>query len=192
MPKTLPSVIVIGIDPGVTGAMCILDAANGNIIELKDMPIDRDSNYFGCAYDPYGFKDWCRTWSYNAAVKSIVWVEKYKEWGAYRGNVVELCYQTGRILESLDSYATEVHTVDPNDWQKAFLKRTGKRIKGDTKILSYEAALRLYPTNKKDFSGPRGEFKKTSGRPDAICQARWGLMQYRNQIASKQPNGATK
>ena len=159
----------MGIDPGVTGAIAVLDQ-NHTVVELMDCPkggipgmmdgIDEltskvietkaseNSKLFACLEEVQGIPGMGSNSTFAFGVNFGAWQAIIKALG--------IPY----IL------------VKPQKWQKATLD--GPQKKGTTKERSLATAQRLFPQKGLGLA-------KTNGRPDALNLARYAIQHFRGQ-----------
>lgn len=124
---------VIGIDPGVTGALALLDT-NGVLLDAQDMPNDNNGRVtipLACSI----IGQWCNDFYVQCAVVEHV--------GSMPGQGVSTTFKFGRatgVAETLPLlFSLPVHLITPAVW---------KRHLGLTKDKdsSRQLAIRLWPT----------------------------------------------
>ena len=151
--------VFIGIDPGISGAIAILDES-GAFIEAWDMPTMQDGkknqvNAAELAKELGRYAD-----SYLIAI-----VEKV---GAMPGQGVSSMFNFGKsfgvALGVIAALGAETRLVTPPAWKKHY-KLTGK-----PKDASRTLAQQYYP------AAPLGR-KKDHGKGDALLLARYGIEQ---------------
>ncbi|UYM16218.1 RuvC family protein [Endozoicomonas euniceicola] len=150
--------VIIGIDPGLTGAIAILDAFEKNIIQLADMPTMPDNKKRKVS--GMGLKKILA--QFSPADVEMVYLERV---GARPGQGVVSMFSFGRSLGAVEAVVNllglPLTYVSPQLW-----KRPAGLIRAD-KDASRGKVLDLYP--EADVNR-----KKDSGRADAILIARYG------------------
>lgn len=157
--------IVIGIDGGLNGGICIL---SGKTIEKLIVMPTMDMTESKKEYD------------YNAIVKLLseypdatVVLEKahaMPKLGSVQAFRFGLCY--GAMLGILSALKMRYHIVHSKTWQNVVLK---DQPKGDTKAASKIVAQRLFPSQ--DFTPTERSSKLHDGLTDATCIAYYGQTQ---------------
>lgn len=153
----------IGIDPGASGSLCLLDTDNG-IIEFHDTP--------GKLIPPNQVFDW---------IQHVVWPVKIigiEEVQAVPGTAAtsnfKFGFNVGMIRGIAECTNVGVDLIRPKAWQKAIGLVPKKRTKAQLKKAVAEIALRLYP--EADILGPKGGL--LDGRADALMIAHAMMLKY--------------
>ena len=150
---------IIGIDPGLSGAIAILDAQFGKIIQLEDMPvvIDKGKKKVSGAGLKKIFSQ------YPATDVLMIYLERVS---ARPGQGVVSMFNFGRSFGAVEAVVNfsgfPLTYVTPQSW-----KRSCSLIKA-SKDASRGRVLDLYPH-------ADVQRKKDSGRADAILIARYGM-----------------
>lgn len=151
--------MIIGIDPGASGAIAFFDMAEGEL-EIVDMPTV-DIERGGKAkreISPHLLAKALDEWT-----PAVAWLEKV---GAMPGQGVSSMFQFGRsvgmVEGALAGLSISVNYVTPQRWQKAVGVRGGK----DGARLR---AIELFPKHAHLFA-----LKKWDGRADAALIAWYG------------------
>lgn len=146
---------VIGIDPGVNGAMCLM---TDNDVLVVDWPGDISGYAHTLAV-------WSSLWNIElvALEKVHIMPRDSKRSGA------SFMRHVGELQALLKLARLPVVEVPPQKWMKGLLR--AKRSRNDKP--SVEVVQRLYPGV--PLAGPRGGIK--DGRADAVLIARWALKQ---------------
>ncbi len=147
---------VCGIDPGVNGAICVLDAMDPTYIELLDLS----------KHSIYETGNWLHTQKVNT-----IWIEDVH---SLYGMSAKSNFGFGRnlgIVITLSEIVTAgkiVNKVTPKVWQKF----VGVTVKGKAiKKQVAQIAKSLYPTA--NLYGKRGGL--LDGRSDALLIAHYGI-----------------
>jgi len=159
---------IIGIDPGLDGAICTL-FTNSDEVRIVDMPTVKVS---------VGKKQrrkidlpvLCDILGYSPQVPTVCYVEK--QWSRPgKGVTSEFStgYGYGVVLATLTCNKCPFVEVAPNTWMTKLVGR-GKKTKGDI----YKAAVARVPAAADLLKGPRGGIK--SGRSDALMIAVYGAI----------------
>jgi len=157
--------IILGIDPGLSGALAFLDA-RANTIEVVDMPtveVKRNNKLK---------REVSAQLVADIVVKRHVGAAFVERVNAMPGQGVTSVFSFGRstgILEGvLAAFDIPTTLVTPKAWQKAMAVRDGKDG-------SRERAMQLFPASAELF-----QRKKDDGRSDASLIAKYGATQGTN------------
>ncbi len=149
--------LTIGVDPGLTGALAVLDDT-GALVFLDDLPVIRDKSLAwidGGALQSMLLEIRC-----GRPARAIVErVSSMPQWGA--AAIFTFGVQFGSILSILQAGQISIELVTPVAWKKA--AGLGK----DKKASLHKARL-LYPSAELHL-------EKHHGRAEAILLARYGL-----------------
>lgn len=157
--------IVIGIDPGITGAVAAIDE-DGNYIDVRDIPVmakgkggSKVKNQVNAATLVNILKDF--TYGGNRDLKAIVYLERVS---AMPGQGVSSMFSMGDtfgvcrgVVAAMD---IPIEIITPQSWKKYYGL-------GSDKEVCRAKAIELYPT------APLGR-KKDHNRAEAILIARYG------------------
>ena len=154
--------IILGIDPGLTGALAFYDTEE-KTVEVHDMPVvsvvrnGKNKNEVSAALTSDIIAEHLK------GMPSVAFLERVN---AMPGQGVTSVFSFGRssgIIEGiLAAYDIETHIVIPQRWQKAMEVRGGKDG-------SRERAMQLLPASAGKFN-----LKKHDGRADAALIALYG------------------
>ncbi len=150
--------MILGIDPGKTGAIAVVAPTISEVLAVDDMPIITE------------FKQWLRIYCRGYHLKGVI--EKVRalppaqgrrragtqssfNFGRSYGEVIGLCAGLDIPLDY----------IDPTTWKR----RAG--LIGEDKAASMDLARRLYPEAKKWLTR-----KKDHGRAEAILIATYGVV----------------
>ena len=157
--------ILIGIDPGLSGAVAAINAGSLEPLEVVDTPVITSEGKR--LYDIGGMADVIRHMSLFG--DAVVILEQAQ---AMPGQGVLSTFSTGRgfgiwegVLSALD---VPYRTVRPSVWTKKVLAGTP----GEGKARSIQFALRMFPGAE---ITPKGSHKPRDGRADALCLAYYGV-----------------
>ena len=149
--------VIVAIDPGAQGAICILKNGIPNISKVR-------KNEFGLYY-PF----------LTLHVDAVV-IEKVNPYGQ-RANSA---FSFGRAYQCALSYAETLvdkgavfYNPTPQEWQKEIKKITGI-VLGEPKERSIESAKKLYPDA--DYYKVRGAVD--NNKTDALLIAHYGMLKY--------------
>jgi crossover junction endodeoxyribonuclease RuvC len=151
-PVTLPPVrYILGVDPGLTGAIAFLTPSHLDLVTVDDMPVAGDA--VNAAY----LADRIMQMRPDCAMVELV--------GAMPGNGVSSMFKFGRafgtVLGVLAALDVPTHFVTPAKWKKHF------RLSAD-KDAARGLANRLWPAKAKDMAR-----KMDAGRAEAALIARY-------------------
>ena len=153
--------IIMGIDPGLSGAIAIYDTATGDVI-IEDMPtveVTRNGK------DKREISAQLLSEVIAAGFAQMAFLERV---GAMPGQGVSSTFSFGRSVGMLEGVlaALDIPTtiVPPTTWQRKVNVRGGKDG-------SRERAMQLFPKQAKLFAR-----KKDDGRSDAALIAYYGSM----------------
>ncbi len=160
---------ILGIDPGGTGALCLLDGDTENVFFLDMPPIRTTSVRDGYLwikealfmFDPQVYLEDVHS-IYGASAKSNFGFGK----------------SVGKIQTMLDCIGVDYELIQPKKWQKIVNAPTRKFLCGqmDLKTAMADMAQALYP--KAELHGPKGGLK--DGRSDALLIAHAGRILHSN------------
>jgi crossover junction endodeoxyribonuclease RuvC len=166
--KGLGMRIVIGIDPGIKGAVAAIRESDRSLIELVDCPTRRADGK--TLYDVPEMAHTIRRLSLLGEATVIL-----EQAQSMPGQGVVSMFSAGRsfglwegILSALD---VPFRTVRPNVWTKRLF--TGMPGESKGKFRSIQFALRMFPGIM--LTPQRGRTPK-DGRADAACLAYWGTV----------------
>ena len=145
--------IYMGIDPGLHGALALIDS-DGNLIDIWDTPLigkEYDLREMACLIRDH-LPNGCAIEEQHAMPKQGV------------TSTFQTGFGFGLWMGFLTAYGVKHEKVRAQDWKKALGIPAGS-----DKSASVAAAQRLFPGG--DFTGPRGGIK--DGRADACLLAEW-------------------
>jgi crossover junction endodeoxyribonuclease RuvC len=153
--------IVLGIDPGVHGALAWLDTDTRRIVRVIDMPtvkatrgksaMDVDGRLFGGWVDAYH--------PHRAVVEQVSSRPRQAGQFAFGTNY-------GRILGVLECLSIPIQHASPQKWKQEM------GLRGQDKSMSVRLAVELFPTCARLFHGERGA--GLDGRAEAALLAYYG------------------
>jgi crossover junction endodeoxyribonuclease RuvC len=148
---------VIGIDPGLSGALAVL-APDGTVERLADLPVIRDGRL--AWIDGCGLQSLLIDSLYGRPARAIV-----ERVGAMPKQGVASAFTFGvtfgSILAVLQARHLSIELVTPTTWKRALGLGSDKRA-------SLDKARLLYPTADLDLA-------KHDGRAEALLLAHWAL-----------------
>ena len=145
--------MIIGVDPGKTGALVLLDTPV--ILEYRDMPFE-DKMVDGA--ELYDWLMFCRT-IYGVKEACVEQVSSRPQQGVVSTFNFGVSY--GILLGCLQSAGLDISFVRPQVWKKALELSRDKEE-------SRQLALSMWPDNAEDFAR-----KKDDGRAEAALIAFW-------------------
>jgi crossover junction endodeoxyribonuclease RuvC len=155
-------VIVLGIDPGMTGAIAVID--RGQLVALMSMPV-ADGRVDGTAVADLLL-------DYMPDHVCIEDVHAMPRNGSISG--FKLGYNLGVVIGAVHAARIPLTRVSPQRWKKTY------SLIGKDKSASRSLAMELYPSHAGDF-----RLKRDDGKADAVLIARWAagtLIQQANAI----------
>jgi hypothetical protein len=169
----MPS-ISIGVDPGISGAICGLEETTGRVAWIVDMPLYEGPR--GEEVDTRRLAD-----VLNDARARVIVIEDVH---GIPGNGAKSLFNFGRaygaLLGTLHYLRMPFHRVRPQVWQGTMFPRAGLTEQHNTKEASRFTALKLFP------QAPliRGRGKKPDhNRSDATLIAAYASLSYPNTTA---------
>lgn len=168
----------IGIDPGLGGAVAVVDKLrlpgddrdpNGSQIEIHDTPIF-DSPDGRREPDPHGMASLLRDiWRRYPQARAILeWVQAFPKNGSI-GNF-KMGQGFGLWQMALAALGMPHELVRPQRWKKYVLAGAPKTPQGEAAV-----AVRLYPVAAGLVRGPKGGLRE--GRVDALLLAHYGTLE---------------
>lgn len=147
---------VIGVDPGVTGALAVL--IDGRLVAVFDMPVNESQA------DPRAIADMITAVTEHAEIAAVV-VEKTQPMPK-NGSIAsfKLGFNTGVVIGVVQTLQHPLRRVPPAEWKR------GSGLIGKTKAASRGLATELYPGFAEQF-----RLVKHDGRAEAALIARYGL-----------------
>jgi hypothetical protein len=167
--------LLLGVDPGTQGALCLLDSVTGDI-KFHDTPDTKD-----IWQSTHDIEDWLRVRPpFHIAIEDV---------HSMHNMSAKSNFQFGRNLglveavTNLSDSENDVEYVQPKVWQKACgisfvypeLLTPAQKSKV-RKLMIAARAVELYPTA--EIYGPKGGLK--DGRSDALMIAHYLLLKYGN------------
>lgn len=154
--------VIIGVDPGATGAIAALDAATGDLVWIEDMPTLDKRVQAPLLTDLLA-----------GEIIVAAWIEQVGGWaGQAAGGAFRFGHSTGTVTGVLGALRAPLHEVTPANWKKA------AKVSKD-KGSSRRAAIALWPAHSGLFARV-----KDDGRAEAALIARHGWLQHRAQVAA--------
>jgi crossover junction endodeoxyribonuclease RuvC len=150
--------LILGVDPGLTGALAFVDYLSGDLIEVIDMPVHAKGSKH--TLDEYGLG---RLLDDYAARIVEAWVEQpTPRPGQAVGHVATSLKNYGVLRGVIVANFVPLHDVAPSAWKKAM------RVSGDKDEARAEAAA-VFP-----HDAHRWALKKHDGRAEAVLIAVYG------------------
>ena len=159
--------VVVGVGPGIAGAIAFIDASDGSV-RVFDLPIiKRKKNYKDARtktrIDAPALLEICSPFNIHAA-----WIEQVYA-SPQMGVVSAFTFgeNFGAAQAVLSLVAAQVHPVEPNVWKSRM------RVPAD-KEKSVVRACQLFEDGRAAFTGPKGGLK--DGRAEACLIAFYGCL----------------
>jgi hypothetical protein len=151
----------LGIDPGLTGALALIDDENN--VELVDMPVVKQRT--GSSVSPHAFADLIVGYVVSAGMKNL---HAYVEQASARpgqgvSSTCKTCRGAGIIEGVLAALDVPYSWVSPRTWKRA------SGLIGADKDVSRARAMEWYPQ-----ASDRLARKKDHGRAEALLIAAYG------------------
>lgn len=162
--------LVVGIDPGLSGALAILDCRAGALVKLVDLPVCRTPGKLAWI-DGWMFDQLLsETLEIRKAIAVVELVSAMPKQGVASSFAFGVSF--GSILSVLQAWEIPIHLVKPGTWKRE-LQLAGK----DKKASLYKARL-LYPAA--DL-----RLEKHHNRAEALLMAYWWLQKKAATRAAK-------
>lgn len=153
--------IILGCDPGLSGAIAALDAATGTLLWVEDMPtVDRMVN-------AYELAEWLR----GELIKQAAVEQVASRPGQGVASTFKFGQTHGTLLGVLGALNVPVTHVTPATWKKPFGLTADKEK-------SRRLAIELWPNMSGYFAR-----KRDDGRAEAALIGRWCWQQQRKVAA---------
>ena len=152
--------MILGIDPGATGAVAFFNIAGFGPISGFDFHSVQDMPVVGKTVNPVIFAKLLTTITYHITHAYIEKVQSMPRQGVV--SVCTFCRSAGIIEGVLGALNIPVTLVSPQKWKKAF------GLIGKDKEASRALAIQWYPKIELNL-------KKHHGRAEALLIARWGM-----------------
>jgi len=156
-------VAILGIDPGIKGAVCLLIPETGQVA-FKDT-----------TYAPYLLGEWLREIlnQYNVPICMIE--DVHSIFGVSAKSNFNFGYNTGNITGIVQCQGISVDKVAPKVWQKYLgVKKKGKEIKKEVASI----CNKLYPHV--NIYGARGGL--LDGRSDSLAISHFARLRYHSEL----------
>jgi crossover junction endodeoxyribonuclease RuvC len=169
---------VLGIDPGLSGGLCILNT-NG-IVDLIKMPITTRPHRKGNYIDLNGIYDFICKYNINTTLIEGIFIERQfllRSQGMSSGS--KTMYQSGLLYGLCFNKCTYLDEINAKDWQTYIFN-----LVDDTKVNSYNYSshtkLQSIAYVEQNFGAKclfssKRQTKPSDGLADAICVAAYGL-----------------
>lgn len=152
--------MIIGIDPGQTGALALL--TDGELIDILDMPIDEDGQVDGLVINRFINRHQYR----EAGLVRIasIWIERVHSMPQQGvASMFKFGLSYGIAIGASEASGASINYARPQDWKKHFGLSADKNE-------SLELARELFPDDLDRFVR-----KKDNGRAEATLIALYGL-----------------
>lgn len=160
--------IIIGVDPGLTGAMALLDSQRG-VLDIQDIPTEPNGT------DSGAMRSWVATrktmdllhdWSVKFDMHREwvgVFIERPIPMPTLPAQTIAAQFDTFGVLRSLLGRHAGVNVVNPREWKKLYAL-------GSDKDASRNLAMRLYPDAQHWLKRV-----KDHNRAESLLIAHWAL-----------------
>lgn len=155
--------LIIGIDPGVSGAVALVDAS----AVVRDMPTTKASRGKS-ALDVHGHGLKLLLMSWSLGQSATAYVEQVQSRPRQAGQFA-FGMNYGRVLGVLEALGIPIVHVPASKWKPAM------GLRGENKATSVALAAQLFPHLKDQLYGPRGA--PLDGRAEALLIAYYGSKQ---------------
>lgn len=142
--------LILAADPGLSGAICLLNAAAGKLLELDNLPTRSNGSAGAIERELDGVQltqmvaHWSMTYEFGRHFVMGV-IERLQPFGQGRANtMMSMGFTEGVTLTVLERYCASVERVSPQRWKRSF----GLVSKDEAKVsktASVQMARRLYP-----------------------------------------------
>ena len=111
--------LVLGVDPGVSGALALIDTAGPRFIACLDMPILRFGTLTRIAVDPRAVGDWVAEtkFTHEAYPEAVVVEHQQPMPGDGKGNAFVLGITFGAVVSVLAGLGIPMHFTTPPQWK---------------------------------------------------------------------------
>ena len=151
---------VIGIDPGLTGAMCLYNITTNKVVELLNTPTykkDKKKLLNGLLISNK-LEEW-----YKLTTKVVIESQTIIRGKDGTKSAMSTMRNFGYLLGILDSLNFEIIEVSPITWQSTLLKD----------VIDPGEPVKLKSTKRKSLVLTKDFNPKGDGQADAICLAIW-------------------
>ena len=159
--------LIIGIDPGLSGALALM--GNAGLLALSDIPVmakGKGSGKVKNEVNAAGLNALLKEWVSGHADDVLVVIERVSSMpGQGVASMMSLGDTVGCIRGVVAARGYPVHWVTPQTWKKHYTLTAGKDVDG--KELARAKAIQLFP--EADLVR-----KKDHNRAEAVLIARWG------------------
>jgi hypothetical protein len=161
--------LILGIDPGLTGAVAVYDSASKLLLELFDMPTEF-STIAQTKKIANGRELAKRLLPYSARFMGAVFEDVASRPNQSSVSTFSFGLSTGIVLGVLQSFQLPIHKTPPSVW---------KMLMGCTasKLVSRIRAASLFPEQKKLF-----DRAKDDGRAEAALMAKFGEKVFKGEL----------
>ena len=165
--------IIIGIDPGMTGGICIRDLTN-NEIDLMVMPT-KGTVRFTKLIDTEAIADMFT--EIRSEIKMIYIEEIFAMSTQGSASMLSFGRGWGQILGVIHTLKIPYYVVRPQEWQKYVLPK-GKA--GTTKIRALQTAEQLFP--QVELRASERAKLAHEGKVDALMISEFGVRHYKHRL----------
>jgi hypothetical protein len=167
--------IYVGIDPGIKGGICFLQADGTH--DIIDMPTLQVKNYAGKEKTIYHYKELKSIFKSIKHFEHVIAIEKQQTYpDDTNANSHKTGYQYGWFIGAFDIGDYVYEKVHPRVWQDFYFNNFKT---GGTKQMSIAKATELYPFIDLTRPSAKGhKFSFSDGRSDAVLIAHWIMKTY--------------
>lgn len=181
---------ILGIDPGLQGAMAVLDRQQMRVVYVEDCPLEQGGitkkarqNPASRTYAKKQMLNMLQTVVRQYGIATQVFIERSQvmsRGGVQQGSVSNFTIGYGYGLWDMALAAVgfpNLWTITPIEWAKRLYKDTSFLEIEETKIRSIAYVKHFFPDAPLIPNTPRHRVER-DGRADAICIATYGLQHY--------------
>ena len=150
--------LIVGIDPGISGAICVIDL-HDEVIRFADF---KDFEF-------YETGSWLVEATKDNLVRTYIETPSMRP-GNARGSDTKTYFNYGQIISSCRCYGFAPIETKPQDWQRSMRLKVKSKDRKKHKGEIASQMLKLYPSA--EILGPKGGLK--DGRSDALAIANYG------------------
>lgn len=172
--------IVIGVDPGMNGAIVAMDITNNKIHKHIIPRISKNA-----PIDAHELADIFRHYHVMTCEKHVIIEEVHAMFGSAAKSTFNFGFVCGQIRQCVVTLKMRYSMVQPKTWQKSLhegipiikkLKKGNKKETKDTKAMSLMVVKNLFPDIELRTPNKSGGFYKNphDGIVDALLIAEWG------------------
>ena len=169
---------ILGIDPGLSGALAVVETATEQLVEVFRMPVSvvsKQNKLNGAALADWLYRYWIGPLKDHKHIH-FAYIEEVHSRPRQAGQF-QFGLNTGIVHGMLYANFVPFTTVAPAKWKGHFgIKRTGEETKADKKTEARELATKLWPSMAHEFKRV-----KDDGVAEAALIALYGAQQQRKE-----------